>query len=113
MGAFLGLGKTGVWASNRERDALLDWFAEHRCFLGDTRWEWCKNGRQRYPGRCIDFCELLLPDEVFHVTEKEAETAALNYGASVGRLLNIVEQVRRGEWLYQNDSNESIHWRDD
>ena len=30
MGAFLGLGKTGVWASNRERDALLDWFAEHR-----------------------------------------------------------------------------------
>ena len=113
MGAFLGLGKTGVWASNRERDALLDWFAEHRCPPGDTWWEWCKNGGQRYLGRCIQLSELLLPDEVFHVTEAEAESASLIYGASVGRLLNIVEKVRRGEWLYKIDSTESIRWRDD
>jgi len=113
MGAFLGLGKTGVWASNRERDALLDWFAEHRCFLGDARWEWCKYGGQRYPGRCIQLSELLLPDEVFHVTEAEAEAASLIYGETVDHLLRIVEQVRRGEWLYKIDSTESIRWRDD
>ena len=113
MGAFFGNGQTGVWASNRERDALLDWFAEHRCMPGDPRWEWCKYGGQRYPGRCIQLSELLLPDEVFHVTEAEAEAASLIYGETVGHLLRIVEQVRRGEWLYKIDSTESIRWRDD
>ena len=112
MGAFFGNGQTGVWASNRERDALLDWFAEHRCMPGDPRWEWCKYGGQRYPGRCIQLSELLLPDEVFHVTEAEAEAASLIYGETVGHLLRIVEQVRRGEWLYKIDSTESIRWRD-
>ena len=112
MGAFFGNGQTGVWASNRERDALLDWFAEHRCSPGDPRWEWCKYGGQRYPGRCIQLSELLLPDEVFHVTEAEAEAASLIYGETVGHLLRIVEQVRRGEWLYKIDSTESIRWRD-
>ena len=113
MGAFFGNGQTGVWASNRERDALLDWFAEHRCSPGDPRWEWCKYGGQRYPGRCIQLSELLLPDEVFHVTEAEAEAASLIYGETVGHLLRIVEQVRRGEWLYKIDSTESIRWRAD
>jgi hypothetical protein len=113
MGAFLGLGKTGIWAPNLERDALLDWFAEHRCLPGDARWEWCKDGGQRYSGRCIDLNELLQAEEAFHVTETEAEAASFIYGVNVGLLLGIVEQVYRGEWLHKVDSSESVRWRAD
>ena len=113
MGAFIGLGTIGVWASNRERDALLDWFAEHRCSPGDARWEWCKSGGQRYPGNCIDLSELLQANEVFHVTDKEAEAAALIYGVNFGLLLGLVAQVHRGEWLHKVDSSESVRWHTD
>jgi hypothetical protein len=41
MGAFIGYGDIGVWASNSERDAFLDWFAKNRCAFGDARWEYC------------------------------------------------------------------------
>ncbi len=65
MSAFIGRGDIGIWASNRERDAVLDWFAEYRCSIGDRRWQWCKDGSQRWPGRCIDLTEALQNDEMF------------------------------------------------
>jgi hypothetical protein len=43
MGAFIGYDEVGVWATNAERDAFLDWFAENRCVRNDSHWEYCKS----------------------------------------------------------------------
>ena len=50
MEAFIGYGKTGVWATNSERDRFLDWYAAHRCQPHDERWEYCKSEAQRTMG---------------------------------------------------------------
>src|SRR5712672_1018716 len=59
MGAFLGYNDVGVWASNRERDAFLDWFAEHRCANGDARWQFCKSEGNRWMGCGVELSELI------------------------------------------------------
>ena len=115
MGAFIsreiGGERVGVWASNRERDALLDWFAAHRCRPGDERWAWCKDAAQRWPGRCIDLSELLGPGERFEVTDAEAEGAAREYGPGVARLLRLAELIWRGQWAHTAGSAEAVRWR--
>src|SRR5664279_3274856 len=80
MGAFLGYDEVGVWASNRERDAVLDWFASHRCVEGDARWDYCKSPAQRWMGRCIDIEDIIPRAERFLVTPAEKKHAPTNFG---------------------------------
>ena len=111
MGAFISDGEVGVWASNRERDGMLDWFADHRCSAGDQRWQWCKSVAQRFPGRCIDLSEFLQAGELFHVTEIEESQAAEVYGASVAQLLTYIALIHSGKWVHKADSVEAVEWR--
>jgi hypothetical protein len=111
MGAFIGYGDIGVWASNGERDAFLDWFAENRCSHGDSRWEYCKSDAQRWSGRCIDLEDLIPTGEQLGFTEAEYSRAAVEFWPHVAQLLNIVEAITRGEWLIRVDSRVSIDWR--
>jgi hypothetical protein len=110
MGAFLGYGDIGVWATNEERHVFLDWFAEHRCGWGDTRWEYCMNEAQRWMGRCIDLDELLLPSEILGLTDDEYKQA-VEFGLVVAKLLRIINATARREWNIRVDSVEATSWR--
>ena len=113
MGAFIGYGDVRVWANNGERNAFLDWFAEHRCTLGDARWEYCKSGEQRWTGRCIDLEDLIPSSQPLGLTEEEYGRAVTKFWPHVARLLCIVESITRGEWQIRVDSRASIDWRRD
>ncbi len=113
MGAFLGFGDVGVWANNRERDAFLDWFAENRCELGDTRYEYCKSGAQRYTGRCIELEELFNDGELLELKSEEYSAAAERFWPHVAQLLGIIDSITRREWQIRVDSCASIDWRRD
>ena len=97
MGAFIGDADMGIWVSNGERDAFLDWFAEHRCRQGDTRWEYCMGGAQRWMGRCIDLDELLEPDEILALTDNEYRQSAVEFGPDFTKMLRIIDTISRGE----------------
>ena len=113
MGAFLGYGHVGVWASNRERNGFLDWFAAHRCVEGDVRWEYCKSEGQRWMGCCVELDELLIPrGELFEVSPKEQATAAVEFWPDVAKLLGIISQITHGTWMHLVSSREAIDWRD-
>jgi hypothetical protein len=112
MGAFLGQGDIGVWATNSERNAFLDWFAEHRCSRGDTRWEYCMDGAQRWMGRCIDLDELLLPNEIVGLSDDEYNEASAEFGHDVAKLLRLIDAISRREWNACVDSVEAKSWRE-
>jgi hypothetical protein len=111
MGAFIGYGDIGVWANNRERDAFLDWFADHRCAIGDARWVYCKSEAQRWTGRCIELEDLLPKSNVFSITDVEYNDAATTFWPHVAQLLGIIESITRGEWRIRIDSGDAIDWR--
>jgi hypothetical protein len=111
MGAFLGYDDVGVWASNAERDAFLDWFAAHRCAPGERRWEFCKSARNRWMGCCIELSALIPRGMTFAVTPAEQASAAEEFWPDVGTLLGIVSQITRGEWTHLVGSEEAIGWR--
>src|SRR5262245_31017799 len=90
MGAFIGDADMGIWVSNGERDAFLDWFAEHRCRQGDTRWGYCMDGAQRWMGRCIDLDELLQPGEILALTDNEYRQSAVEFGPDFTKMLRII-----------------------
>ena len=111
MGAFLGYGDRGVWANNRERDAFLDWFADHRCQPGDAAWQFCKSEGNRWTGCGIELSELLPANVAFGVTEAECEAASQEYWNAIGELLRIVAEISEGQWQHLVDSNEAAEWR--
>lgn len=113
MGAFIGYGDTGVWASNGERDAFLDWFAAHRCHEGDDRWEYCKSDGQRWSGRCIDLEDLIPKGEVLEITSEEYDQAATEHWPDFARLLGIIESITRGQWHIRVDTKAANDWRRD
>ena len=96
MGAFLGYGDVGVWATNRERDALLDWFADNRCSRHDARWEYCKSEAQRWMGRCIDLDELIPYGEPLRLTDEEYTKASTDYWPHLAQLLRILDAISQG-----------------
>jgi len=112
MGAFIGYDKTGVWANNRERDAFLDWYADHRCRPHDERWEYCKSEAQRWTGCCIELGELIPLGELFEISDAERADAATIFWPHVALLLDIISQITRGEWRHSVSSREAIDWRD-
>jgi hypothetical protein len=112
MGAFLGYGDVGVWASNRERDAFLDWYAENRCAPHDPKWEYCKSEAQRWMGRCIDLDELIPRGDIFEVTDAERAGAVAQFGPTIAQLLGIIGQITRGEWRHLVSSKEAVNWRE-
>ena len=112
MGAFIGIGESGVWTSNRERDAFLDWFAEFRCQAGDERWHWCKSEAQRWTGRCLDLSEFLQADQTLRISDAEDSIVRERYGQNVARLLKNIEKIRQGQWSATIDSKEATDWRD-
>jgi hypothetical protein len=113
MGAFIGYGETGVWASNSDRDTFLDWFAAHRCTEGDDRWDYCKSGAQRWNGRCIDLEDLIPKGKILAITSEEYDRASAEYWPDFARLLGIIESITRGEWHLRDDMKESGQWRRD
>ncbi len=112
MGAFIGYNNIGIWASNRERDSFLDWYAEHRCTRDDARWNYCTSSAQRWMGRCIELEELIPFGESFEVTEAEFQSAANDFSPHVAQLLVIISQITSGKWLHLVSSKEAINWRD-
>lgn len=111
MGAFLGYGDVGVWASNAERDAFLDWFAEHRCSPGDPRRELCKAEGHRWPGCSIELSEIIPRGEVFELTPAERTAAAARYGPDFPVLLDVIAAMTRGDWTHLVSSKEANDWR--
>ena len=112
MGAFIGYDEIGVWASNRERDAFLDWYAANRCQPHDERWAFCKSEAQRWTGRCIQLDELIPRGELFLVSDAERIIAATEFGPHVARLLGIISEITRGDWHHSVGSKEAVAWRD-
>ena len=111
MGAFLGYDDVGVWASNGERDAFLDWFAEHRCAPGDPRREFCTSEGNRWPGCCIELGEIIPRGEVFEITPGERAAAAAEGWPAFAALLDVIAAITRGEWTHLVSSKEAVHWR--
>jgi hypothetical protein len=111
MGALIGYDDRGVWASNRERDAFLDWFADHRCQKGDVTWEFCKSEGNRWTGCGVELAELL-GTQTFTVTDAECEAAAQAYWPAVGKLLRIVADITNNRWQHSASSTEAVNWRD-
>jgi hypothetical protein len=111
MGAFLGYDLVGVWASNRERNAFLDWFAAHRCSVGDAAWNFCKSEGNRWTGCCIQLDELIPRGKLFEVSAAEQAEAATEFWLEVGMLLKIVSQITHGEWTHSVSSKEAVDWR--
>ena len=106
MSAFIGYGDVvGVWASNAERDAFLDWFADNRCSPGDARREYCKSGAQRWSGRCIDLADLL------PLGQRLELTLGSRFWPHVGQLLGIIDAITRDEWHLRVDSRAAVDWR--
>jgi hypothetical protein len=112
MGAFISIGDVGIWATNYERNAFLDWFAEFRCSPGDDRWQWCKSEAQRWTGRCIELTEFLQADEAFQVSDAEVSLVKARYGTDVAQLIKHIEEIRQGKWEHRVDSREAVDWRD-
>ena len=111
MGAFIGYGDVGVWASNGERDAFLDWFADNRCSPGDARREYCKSRAQRWSGRCIDLADLLPLGQRLELTPEESALAAERFWPHFGQLLGIIDAITRHEWHLRVDSRAAVDWR--
>jgi len=111
MGAFLGYNDVGVWASNSERDAFLDWFAAHRCADRDARWQFCMSEGNRWTGCCIELGELIARGEPFEVTEAERRAAAIAFWPVVSELLGVICMITRGEWQWLVSSTEAVRWR--
>ena len=111
MGAFIGYGDVGVWASNRERDAFQDWFADNRCAPNDARYEFCRSEGIRWTGCCINLEALIPRSEPFAISDDEYEQAKTIYWPHVAHLLGIIESIARGEWNIKVDSKEAIDWR--
>jgi hypothetical protein len=111
VGALISYGDVGVWVTNDERDAFLDWFADNRCTPSDPRWEWCKCAGQRWLGRCIDLSQLLRPGELLSLTADESSRAAATFWPDVAKLLGIIDAITRGEWTIRPDTIEAIRWR--
>jgi hypothetical protein len=111
VGAFIGYGHVGVWASNRERDAFLDWFADNRCSPGDERWTYCKSEAHRWTGCGIDLGDLLPRGESLRFTADEYARSAVDYWPDVAALLGIIETITRGEWQIRSDSRAAVYWR--
>lgn len=113
MGAFIGYGDVGVWASNGERNTFLDWFAAHRCIQGDAHWEYCNSEAQRWTGRCIDLSDLIPKGEILEITNDEYAQAVAEHWPDFARLLGIIESITRGDWHLRVDMKESMDWRRD
>ena len=112
MGAFIGYDEIGVWVSNRERDAFLDWFAAHRCAPHDARWEYCVSEAHRWPGCCLELGDLIPRGEVFAISEEEYAAAGTEFWPHVAQLLWIISQITRGEWQHSSGDKEIDAWRD-
>jgi hypothetical protein len=111
MGAFIGYDDIGVWASNRERDAFLDWFAAHCCIAGDAKWEYCKSEAHRWTGCRIELSDLIPRGALFVVSPEEKATAATEFCPEVAELLSVIASITRGEWKHLVDSKEANQWR--
>lgn len=110
MGAFIGNGDFGVWATNAERDGLLDWMAEHRCSPGDPRWEEYTSDAYRWPGCGLDV-EALFPDGgSMDLTAEEYDQVAEEW-PHLAQLLGVVDVMTRGEWTVRVDSRAALAWR--
>lgn len=109
MGAFIGYDEVGVWASNAERNAFLDWFVANRCLPGDPRLDFCEGNR--WAGCCIDLNELLPEGEPLQLTEDEYSRAKDTYWPHLAQLLSIIDSLTRGEWRIRGDSKAAISWR--
>jgi hypothetical protein len=83
MGAFIGFGEIGVWANNRERDAFLDWFAEHRCCAGDSRWQYCKSDGSRWTGCGVELSVLIANGE--ELASRRPRARVLGYRSAIGK----------------------------
>jgi hypothetical protein len=110
MGALIGYGDVGVWAGNSERNAFLDWFADHRCSPGDPRWEFCKSEANRWNGCGIELSELIPQGEALGLTPEEYSDTAVSYWPHVAQLLSIIETITRGEWRIPGNSKTAVRW---
>lgn len=110
MGALIHRGKHGFWASNGERDAFLDWFAEARCATGDPRRARCLDEGQRFSGCGLDLDELLRSDEALVVSPAELAEVGRDRPYLV-RVLNMVALVTSGRWPHDKGSEEAVWWR--
>ena len=111
MGAFIGYGEIGVWASNAERNAFLDWFAENRCDPNDERFAFCKSEGHRWTGCCIELENLVARGDALRLTEAERSRAVVAHSPHVAQLLGIIDSITRGEWLIRIDSKAALDWR--
>ena len=111
MGAFIGYNEIGVWASNSERDAFLDWFADHRCLPGDARWRYCLSEENRWMGCCIELEDLLPKGQRLELTPEEYSCAVVAFWPHFAQLLGIIETITRGEWRIAVDSRAAVNWR--
>ena len=113
MGAFFRYGDVGVWASNRERNAFLDWFAENRCAHGDQRWEHCKSEGNRWTGCGVNLEELIPRGSHLDFTGEEYFLALETYGPHIAQLLGIVDAISRGGCRTTVSSRAALDWRRD
>jgi hypothetical protein len=111
MEAFVGYGDIGVWASDSERDAFLDWFMKHRCEPRDSRWEFCWSESNRQAGIRIELNNLVPRGEVLEVSARDRFSVSQKYSPEFVLLLDIIAAITRGEWTHLISSTEAIVWR--
>ena len=114
MGAFVGKGasgeRPGIWVTNGERDALIDWFIANRSQPQDEQWKLIHEGTKDCTGLGLDLDEL--PSDWLPLTISEAETnaAVASSGQRFATLLGIIAQISNDEWKYSIRSEEAVSW---
>jgi hypothetical protein len=115
MGAFIERSskgdRIGIWVSNGDRDAFLDWFAEHRCQPHDAEWNFCMSPGNRWSGCGLDLDKLLLSDQQpLELAEAELRDLSPDYQARFARMLQVLAQICTGEWKHHLGSEEAHSW---
>ena len=114
MGAFIKRrskgDRIGIWVSNGDRNAFLDWFAEHRCQPDDAEWNFCMCPGNRWSGCGLDLDELLPDQQTLEFTEEELRNSLTHSRSRFARMLHIFAQISKGEWKYSLGSEEAVTW---
>lgn len=105
---FIGKGDTGIWVSDRERDAFLTWFAENRAGSDDGNCSHVPFSQSQHRF-CLD---CFVPHgQVLRISKPELEAAVKDYWPNFVLLLHIVSNITKGEWLHGIKSREALAWR--
>lgn len=107
---YLYKGQHGIRVTDRERNAFVEWYANHRCRRGSPRWDFAQSTRFRTL-HGVDLEEFLNVDLSFEITTSERTALTAGGHEALIALLEIIDQIIKGVWPHVVGSHEAHAWR--